>query len=60
MIVMKRIKSNKKRVHALLTVIPTSVRQVKKVKKTNKKIRKKLTKKSVKILQSLGYKLKQK
>lgn len=60
MIVMKRTKSNKRRVHAFLTIIPTSAKQVKSVEKNKKKFRKKLTKKSVKILKNLGYKIKQK
>lgn len=60
MIVIKRTKSNKKKTPSLLKIIPLSDIQVKSKKKKNKRKLKKLTKKSVKILKSLGYSVKQK
>lgn len=59
MIVIKRTRTNKKRVQTHLSSIPTRVLQVNSVNKKKTKFKRKvLSKKSVKILQSLGYRLK--
>lgn len=58
MIKIKRLKTNKRRVHAFAPIIIRSDINVRRTKRNKKKKRSKLTEKSKKILKSLGYKVK--